>query len=359
MHKKFLLSCLILLTSCTFEIEFNNQASTNILSNESSYNTSSFHDSSSINTISSEENSSKDNTTSFFDSDNLSSLTTNIINEHNHKEDPYLNILTNEDRILFYSNNYVPACCYIDAMYRTKHGLISGSIENQAHKPSSNINKPKDSNGKFYKLSDEKYTYDEYGNFVSYEINNLNGESKTIYYKAAYASLNEVAAYLFAFGEAPTNTISDKNTSAKQEAIDSWWKFGRVNDSYFENNTSSYPYEPLLPGTLKYYETDFGSSDEYYLGNYYEKNYNDGTKINRSACRFVYTRFSKNWSLENRHVFYTYNHYNDFQEYLNYEDGFGELFGNETAGNEPDTFDYNNPPSSYVETTLISLTNLF
>ena len=32
------------------------------------------------------------------------------------------------------------------------------------------------------------------------------------------------------------------------------------------------------------------------------------------------------------YVFYTYNHYNDFQEYLNYEGGWGEMFGNITGG---------------------------
>jgi hypothetical protein len=31
-------------------------------------------------------------------------------------------------------------------------------------------------------------------------------------------------------------------------------------------------------------------------------------------------------------VFYTYNHYNDFQEYLNYFGGWGKMFGNITGG---------------------------
>ena len=36
--------------------------------------------------------------------------------------------------------------------------------------------------------------------------------------------------------------------------------------------------------------------------------------------------------IDAKYVFYTYNHYNDFQEYLNYKGGWGEMFGNITGG---------------------------
>jgi hypothetical protein len=50
------------------------------------------------------------------------------------------------------------------------------------------------------------------------------------------------------------------------------------------------------------------------------------------------------------YVFYTYNHYNDFQEYLNYEGGWGEMFGNITGGGTLSSkYDYN--PTPYVEVT--------
>ena len=53
-------------------------------------------------------------------------------------------------------------------------------------------------------------------------------------------------------------------------------------------------------------------------------------------------------SINERHVFYTYNHYNDFQEYLNYEGGWGEMFGNITGGGTISSkYDYN--PTPYVQ----------
>lgn len=72
--------------------------------------------------------------------------------------------------------------------------------------------------------------------------------------------------------------------------------------------------------------------------------YNNGKKIIRGAARICYSYF-ENSQYENdvntHFVFYTYNHYNDFQEYLNYFNGWGEKFGLKTAGGET--------PSPYVE----------
>jgi uncharacterized protein YxeA len=59
------------------------------------------------------------------------------------------------------------------------------------------------------------------------------------------------------------------------------------------------------------------------------------------------TAYSQSGKLE-LYVFYTYNHYNDFQEYLNYAGGWGEKFGNITGGGKiSSTTDYN--PTDYVE----------
>ena len=49
------------------------------------------------------------------------------------------------------------------------------------------------------------------------------------------------------------------------------------------------------------------------------------------------------------YLFYTYNHYNDFQEYLNYEGGWGELFGNITGGGKLSSNSSCNP-TPYVPT---------
>ena len=58
--------------------------------------------------------------------------------------------------------------------------------------------------------------------------------------------------------------------------------------------------------------------------------------------------------LDERYVFYTYNHYNYFQEYLNYYGGWGEMFGNITGGGTISSkYDYN--PTAYVEVVRASL----
>ena len=324
--KKKILPFLLLLTSCTITINTQSTSNSsssssneNSIKSEDSYISESIEEASESSSTISECSSSSYESNTLESEESISSLESLVSSEesssnttsssvqsssssieiHNHKYDPYLNIKDNYDREHFYSDNYVEACCYEDAMYRSAHGLISGSIEDQGHLPSDNTNNPKNNIGQFYKVQDTNYTYLPNGQFESYTINSLNGNSKTIYYNAAYSSLEDVAAYLFAFGESPINTIKGKNNSAKNEAISSWWKFGRVNDAYFSNNTSSFEYEPHLPRYLDYYETDFGSIDEYQVGNYLEKKYNDGYTINRSACRFVYRRITQDWSMEN------------------------------------------------------------
>ena len=73
--------------------------------------------------------------------------------------------------------------------------------------------------------------------------------------------------------------------------------------------------------------------------------YNNGDSISRGTCRFVFTSDPDVTKINERYVFYTYNHYNDFQEYLNYDNGFGIRFGNESAGNP-----YCSSGSSYKDT---------
>ena len=78
----------------------------------------------------------------------------------------------------------------------------------------------------------------------------------------------------------------------------------------------------------------------------------------RGAARIVYARFHKNGNAiadpDIRFVFYTYNHYNDFQEYLGYKGGFGEIFGNITGGGKISSkTNYN--PTPYVPCALGAL----
>ena len=86
--------------------------------------------------------------------------------------------------------------------------------------------------------------------------------------------------------------------------------------------------------------------------------YNDGKTITRGAARIVYSAQDLNGNkiidLDERYVFYTYNHYNDFQEYLNYYGGWGEMFGNVTGGGTLSS-KYNYNPTSYVAVVRQSL----
>ena len=248
--------------------------------------------------------------------------------------DPYINISYKE----FYEN-YNEATSVEDAYYRTKHHFISGDIEVQGHIPPQSNVKEKDSH---IRCISATYVLSPQGDYLAYIPNDLDGDlDYIIYYGAGYQSINDVAAYLLAFGEVPANNKYDKS-SGKKQSVNDWGIYGRVNNSSFSGDTSKYPYEPLLPGigSLKYIETDFGTEGGYTNYNsitgtkYTQTVYNNGSSISRGAARFVFVSNSSTKNIDKRYVFYTYNHYNDFQEYLNYNDGFGLRFGNESAGNE-------------------------
>ena len=102
---------------------------------------------------------------------------------------------------------------------------------------------------------------------------------------------------------------------------------------------------------MQYYEIDIGTTGTDCDPSYRPALYNNGVTITRGAARIVYARFDINGDkiidINERFVFYTYNHYNDFQEYLNYYGGWGEIFGNVTGGGTISSkYDYN--PTPYV-----------
>lgn len=261
------------------------------------------------------------------------------------KSDPYENVSRNE----FYAN-YSEAISFNDAQYRTEHGFISGSIDD-----ADRYYLPAESQtSKDYMVTDTTYTYQANGDFASYIIYYANGETDTIYYGGGYVGLNEVCAYIYAFGEVPPNNNYDKGSTGKKNAISDWGKYGRVNVGTFSNNVSKYPDQPELPTkssktgiSYKYTETDFGATAFTYDGSYTAE-YNNGGSINRGTCRVVFTNNAK--SASDRHVFYTYNHYGDFQEYLNYGDGFGTRFGDDSSTTSK--------PTSYPQPTDITMVEL-
>lgn len=259
-------------------------------------------------------------------------------------EDPYKNV--NKDT--FYAN-YQTATSYEDAYFRSKHYLMSGDISNFSHLP--DTSNTITHNGFYLKNALAIYEVDQDGNYISYEVNNLNGESYKIYYGGAYSSLEDVSAYLFAFGDIPANYIPSKKASSSLIET-TWGKYLRLNQSTFKGDVNSHPNEPLLTNiltTLNYYESDYGSNGGFSCGSSKTSIYNDGDKISRGTCRFVYSYSYKNgeekFDLKDRHVFYTYNHYNDFQEYLNYKGGFTARFGNESAGNKYNEINPNKKPT--------------
>ena len=260
--------------------------------------------------------------------------------------DPYASISKSE----FYAN-YTIASDNEDAYYRSLHGFMSGSLITPDQAPTLSQYRPK--NGNTYirnsemLLSEDGKTYtvvDAYGN-----------ESFRVYKDGAYITLEEVAAYVYAFGTYPANYTTSKNT-VPNDSI--WVEYLRVNHTAFSGDTRRYPYEPELPnisgcgGSLNYYEMDIGTTGTDCDPSYTAEIYNNGNRITRGAARIVYGKRDLNnngvYEIGEFHVFYTYNHYNDFQEYLNYEGGWGEMFGNITGGGTISSkYDY--APTDYVE----------
>lgn len=251
-----------------------------------------------------------------------------------HESDPYVDV----DKAEFYAN-YTTACCYEDAMYRTQHFLMSGMLEVPGQFATVSDYQPAE-NGMLLRNTDRLYEDD--GN--TYVVVDAYGvELFRVYKGAAYITLEEVAAYMFAFGG--SNDTLPANYDSKKSAKPTgspWGEYLRVNHSNFSGNISKYPYEPELPnisgcgGTAQYYELDIGTTGTYTGPGYPVKLYNDGSTITRGGARIVYTRqdLNRNGVFEDDEVFlfYTGNHYNDFREYLNYFGGWGAIFGNETGG---------------------------
>ena len=231
------------------------------------------------------------------------------------------NTYENVDKDEFYQN-YKRANDVSDAKSRTEYYLMSGDISEQDQEPTIANNQPT-TNGKFHK------------------------NSKII-----------LAAYVYAFGDVPPNYYEDRKNYPKPYESP-WGEYLRLNNSRFSGDTNKYKYEPELPrisgngGDLVYYEIDIGTTGTDCDPGYDIGDYNDGHSINRGAARIVYSARYTNGDpitdFDDRYVFYTYNHYNDFQEYLNYENGWGKMFGNITGGSTLNHYDRNNPPTEYPE----------
>ena len=244
---------------------------------------------------------------------------------------------------------YRPAADYEEALERTKAGELSGYPYVPDQAPILSDYRPV--SGESYIKNREAYYADENTYVV---VDAYGREVFRIFRGGAYVSLEEVAAYVYAFGDIPANYATDKKTRPTSSL---WGIHLRLNHSKFSGNTSKYPYEPELPrisgcgGDLTYYEIDIGTTGTDCDPSYRAALYNNGSSITRGAARIVYARFDANGNkiieADEKYVFYTYNHYNDFREYLNYYGGWGEMFGNITGGGAISSkYDYN--PTPYV-----------
>ena len=252
----------------------------------------------------------------------------------------------------FYGNSD-PADSYEEAIERSKRGEISGADRVPDAEPYTAKNQPT-SNGKYIRNSNSYYL----DNNTYVVVNTAGLEVFRVYRGGGYITLDEVAAYVYAFGDVPANYDSNKKASPSSSI---WGEYLRVNHTSFSGSTTQYPYEPELPnisgcgGYMYYYEIDIGTTGTDTGNGYKVAIYNDGRTITRGAARIVYTfrDYDRDGVVENdeKYVFYTYNHYNDFQEYLNYYGGWGEMFGNVTGGGTLSS-KYNYNPTPYVPTIL-------
>lgn len=257
----------------------------------------------------------------------------------------------------FYQN-YTVASSYEEAMQRSTLGLMSGSLTVSDQAPVISQFQPR-ANGMLVR-NNEPYFADE----NTYIVVDCYGEEVLrVYRGGAYISLEEVAAYVYAFGDVPANYTDSKNMEPENSI---WGEYLRLNHSAFSGNTKKYPYEPELPdisgcgGELYYYEIDIGTTGTDCDPAYISKIYNNGQTITRGAARIVYARYDRNKNgiidPNEKYVFYTYNHYNDFREYLNYYGGWGEMFGNVTGGGVLSS-KTNCNPTPYVPVFMGSLTS--
>lgn len=264
--------------------------------------------------------------------------------------DPYVGMTQAQ----FYAD-YTPACCNQDASHRSKHGFLSGLLQVPGQFAQEAENRPQ-SEGKWIRNTTACYL-DEGNTYVV--ADSKGNEVLRVHRGGGYITLEEVAAYMYAFGGADGSLPANYTTKKKAKPNNSiWGEYLRMNHSRFIGNTDRYPYEPELPdisgcgGRLEYYEMDIGTTGTTTPG-YAPKPYIKGNTVNRGAARLVYARqdLNGNGSFEpgELYVFYTHNHYNDFREYLNYYGGWGEVFGNETGGGEYSS-ETNANPTAYVPT---------
>ena len=116
--------------------------------------------------------------------------------------DPYANMT----KAQFYAD-YSPATSNQDAYYRSYHGFMSGALTVPDQAPTISSYQPKI--GSVY-LRNNEMVYEDNGD--AYVVVDAYGnEAFTVYREGAYITLEEVAAYVYAFGTYPKNYTTSRS----------------------------------------------------------------------------------------------------------------------------------------------------
>ncbi len=153
------------------------------------------------------------------------------INPNTVSSDPYTGVSSSS----FHGNSYTKATSYKDAQYRTNHNLMSGDITTPDQAPTIASNRPYyTQNGKTVYYRNSTVLFLDSGN--TYIVFDADGYVVNLIYKGgAYITLEEVAAYVMAFGDVPANYTTKKKPSPSSS---SWKSYLRANHSYFSGSTT-------------------------------------------------------------------------------------------------------------------------
>ena len=146
--------------------------------------------------------------------------------------DPYVGVSREE----FYAN-YTPANNYMDAYYRSQHGFLSGSLTVPDQEAVAAEDQPMD--GELYVRNTDAFYSDDGRTYTV--VDSSGNKVMEIYRDGGYITLEEVAAYMYAFGGSssclPANYTSKKSGDPD---TDIWGEYLRLNHSHFTGNTKKY-----------------------------------------------------------------------------------------------------------------------
>ena len=152
-------------------------------------------------------------------------------------------------------------------------------------------------------------------------VYNVDGTvNRTLTKNSWYIEPDDVALYYQGFGTYPDNYQYDDGTTATRKSyIVTYGTSARLYSKDYSSNTG---YMTQLPAVneYKYVELDIGGAST-------NPSYNNGTSISRGTYRLVVVyKGCTQYGNTNPVIFYTQDHYSNFQEFYNYAGGWGPSF---------------------------------